>query len=258
MMNKNKNICARMFAAVLLASTVITGTASAETTVRLQSLRNEAAFSEGYAMSVEDWTTHTLQARSNNSTHFWHQSQNRPQVWIADIGTLLFDDSDKDGYHAGFSLTIDIDSEFGDTEVYARIYLESALSPLTLLHKTNRFSVYGTTIGDEYRVDTELRNNIATDDYNIVIDIHNAWTDELIDTANERGFENLRLLPLESAEQQYATGDDDVYGDSSGDHHHDETLAGVRVTEHAASFHPILVALLAGGIWLRRRQRLEC
>lgn len=237
-----------------LCSTFLTiGTATAETTVRLQSASEQASFSEGYALSVEDWSKHTLLSRSNTSDHFWHQSQSRPQVWISDIGTLLFDDSDRDGYHAGFSLTIDVDSEYGDTEVYAKIYMESDATPLTLLHKTNRFAVYGTTIGDEYRVDTELRSNFSSDDYDIVIDIHDAWTDTLIDTANARGFENLRQLPLESAEQQH-------YSDlNSETDYESDALDGtddVVVTEYGGALHP-LFALFLGLAALRHSKRIK-
>lgn len=219
---------------------------AAQTQVRLQSHSDTAAFSEGYKLSVEDWSAQTRQAQARNNTHFQHHSQDRPQVWISDIGTLLFDDSDGDGYHAGFSITIDVDSEYGDTEVYANIYLQSALDPLALLHKTSRFSIYGSTIGDEYRIDTELRNNFSEGEYDVVVDIHDAWSDQLLDTANARGFSNLRGLPLESGEQNQSHEDD---------HHDGIAIASddVIVTEYAGAFHPLVLMALIGG-WVARRR----
>lgn len=225
----------------------------AETQVRLQSSSNGAAFSEGYSLSVEDWSEQTQRSNSTrfnarDFSQFSHQHQNKPQVWISDIGTLLFDDHDGDGYHSGFSMTIDVDSEYGDTEVYANIYLQSDTQTLSLLHKTSRFSVYGSTLGDEYRIDTELRNNFATDDYDVVVDIHDAWSDQLLDTANARGFSNLSHLPLESSDQNedYLSDDDHDSQDLNGE-------ADVVVTEYAGAFHPLwLLALISG--WAARRK----
>lgn len=234
------------FITSLAAMTLVSTPSFAQTHVRLQSNTDFAAFSEGYKLSVEDWSAQTKLSQERTISRFQHHNQDRPQVWISDIGTLLFDDSDGDGYHSGFSITIDVDSEYGDTEVYANIYLQSTLNPLELLHKTSRFSIYGTTIGDEYRIDTELRNNFATQEYDVMVDIHDAWSDQLLDTANARGFSNLSSLPLESGEQNQSQDEqyDDLNATASTD---------VNVTEYVAAFHPLLLIPLIGG-WLARRR----
>jgi len=231
----------------LIATALLSASAAADTQVRLQSSNNAAAFSEGYALSVEDWSAQTRQSSARANSQFFHHSQERSQVWISDIGTLLFDDHDNDGYHAGFSITIDVDSEYGDTEVYANIYLQSEIETLKLLHKTSRFSVYGSTIGDEYRIDTELRNNFASDHYNVVVDIHDAWSDALLDTANARGFNNLSNLPLESNVQNQASNNTDQ------DDYDDDLSSDVVVTEYAGAVHPALFMLLLSG-WIARRR----
>lgn len=239
--------CLRIVLGAATGLALSTQATIADTQVRITSENHTAAFSEGYALSVEDWNAQTRAFRSDLSGAFHHQSQERSQVWISDIGTLLFDDNDGDGYHAGFSLTLDVDSEYGDTEVYASIYLEPQNSPTILLHTTGRFSVYGSTIGDEYRVDTELRNSFASDDYNVIIDIHDAWSDRLLDTANARGFSNLSQLPLESADLDYGSEADHTAEQNQGS-------ADVVVTEYAGLFHPALLLLLAGLACFRRYQ----
>lgn len=228
-------------------TTLCLSTASfAETQVRLESNSESATFSEGYKLSVEDWSAQTRLSRSRTDSQFKHHSQERPQVWISDIGTSLFDDFDGDGYHSGFSITIDVDSDYGDTEVYAKIYLQSTFDQAALLHQTSRFAVYGTTTGDEYRIDTEFRNNFALDDYDVMVDIHDAWSDQLLDTANARGFPNLGSLPLESGEQnqppQYLEGDSD-----------ENINDDVVITEYAGASHPLALLALFGG-WLARRR----
>jgi len=230
-----------------------------------------ASVTEGYSLNAAAANPNSRSAHTNDRSGFHHQSQPRPQIWISDIGTLLFDDLDGDGYHSGFSVTIDVDSEFGDTEVYAKIYLEPSDSPSVLMHTTSHFSVYGTSVGDEYRVDTELRNNFVADHYSVAIDIHDAWSDKLLATANERGFSNLRQLPLESSDMtQYDHNPDQHDSDqhvSDSDHEHDDhqhdndhqtdqdSSADVVVTEYAGLFHPALLLLLAGGLLIRRRNR---
>jgi len=234
--------------AVLVTSIFVSTQGLAETQVRLQSTNESAAFSEGYALSVEDWSTQTKQFRAQTNPEFQHHAQARPQVWISDIGTLLFDDFDRDGYHSGFSLSIDVDSDYGDTEVYANIYLQAEFGVLELLHRTSRFSIYGSTVGDEYRVDTELRNNFPSNEYNVTIDIHDAWSDQLLDTANARGFSNLNQLPLESGQQNDLPDGEHLGSDTSAG------LADVVITEQAGAFNPVLLLTLLGG-WLLRRAR---
>lgn len=245
---QHRNLRATLIAAALTAASFSTA-GFAQTQVRLQSNTETAAFSEGYKLSVEDWSAQRdlSQSQSHADSHFRHHSKDRPQVWISDIGTLLFDDGDGDGYHSGFSITIDVDSEYGDTEVYANIYLQSSFEPLALLHKTSRFSVYGTSIGDEYRVDTELRSNFLEGEYDVMVDIHDAWSDELLDTANARGFSNLAGLPLEAANQNQTDDSDAPLSANSS--------ADVVVTEYAGAFNPLLIITLIGGWMARRRLR---
>jgi len=246
---------------ILLGASMIFTNAHADTTKQALSTSNAVAVSEGYTLSSEGANAQGRSANTNKLGSFHHQTQGRPQVWISDIGTLLFDDLDGDGFHSGFSITIDVDSEFGDTEVYAKIYLESSDSPAQLLHTTERFTVYGTTSGDEYRVDTELRNNYAADHYSVSIDIHDAWSDELLATANERGFNNLKQLPLESTEMTQHDWDADQYNvddDYQDDNHHhddDDGATDVIVTEYAGLFHPMLLLALTAGLFIRRRKR---
>jgi len=244
----------------VLGAALVSSNVQASTTNPPQSSIDNATISEGYTLSKEAGNASARSAQTRKLGNFHHQSQDRPQVWIGDIGTLLFDDLDGDGFHSGFSVTIDVDSEYGDTEVYAKIYLEPSDTASVLLHTTEQFSIYGTTVGDEYRVDTELRNNYVADNYSVSIDIHDAWTDELLDTANERGFNNLKQLPLESSEMnQYDEAPNQHNNDAghpSDDHEHDDDdySDDIVVTEYAGSFHPTLLLILVGAMMLRRRK----
>ncbi len=225
-----------------ISLTGLHATAHAESQLRLLSENDNVAVSEGYQASLETLATQTQTFRSSNQHEDWkHRDQYRPGVWVANVGMLLFNDADHDGYYAGFSLSIDVDCDYGDTDVYAKIYLQQDNGEMYLLHTTSRFTVYSLTIGDEYRVDTELRSNYYAGQYNVTIDIHDAWSDELLDTATHRGFDNLQSLPLEADSQQQSP------------YHNDEPTgsADVVVTEYAGLFGPW--ALVAFALCALRR-----
>ncbi len=248
----------------LLFMPLLANDAIAETQVRIQTKNLNSDVSEGYSLSVEDWSTQTKEAREKKQPNLRRSSRHAtyltPQVWVASIGTLLFDDLDGDGYHSGFSLSMDVDSEFGDTDVYATIYLSGSNEELNLLHTSERFTIYGSLIGDEYRIDTELRNNYPTDYYDVTIDVHDAWSDEVLDSVNARVFSNLNALPLESSDNEYDYSDyTDDQSDNSDNEDHQATQhpansrADVVITEYAGALHPVLLLMALAGLFLRRR-----
>ena len=248
---------------ILLAALQVLTSAHANMSESAHSRDKSTSISEGYTISDNGALEQSRSAQAKNLGDFHHQTHDRPTIWISDIGTLLFDDWDSDGYHSGFSITIDVNSEFGDTEVYAKIYLEPSYSASVLLHTTERFSVYGTTASDEYRVDTELRNNFEADYYNLSIDIHDAWSDELLTSANARGFNNLNQLPLESGEMTgFAGGTNQHLAENSfehDNHYHanNNGAADVVVTEYAGLFHPAILLILFGSLLIRHRIRVK-
>jgi len=243
----------------LVMTPLFVNQALAETQVRIQTSNFNSDVSEGYNLSVEDWSVQTKDARESKQQTSMRRSSrhaaiDKPLVWVSNIGTLLFDDLDGDGYHSGFSLTIDVDSEFGDTDVYTAIYLSGSDDELNLLHTSERFTIYGSLIGDEYRIDTELRNNFPTDYYDITIDVHDAWSEEVLDTVNARVFTNLNALPLESSDNESDYIDyPDNHDDDLSDHHPANTSADIVITEYAGALHPAVLLLFLAGLFLRRK-----
>jgi len=249
----------------LVLTPFVANTALAESQVRIQSSNLNSDVSEGYNLSVEEWSAQTQDAREKKQSTVRrsnrHASIDKPLVWVANIGTLLFDDLDGDGYHSGFSLTIDVDSEFGDTDVYAAIYLSGWDEELNLLHTSETFTIYGSLIGDEYRIDTELRQNFPTDNYDITIDIHDAWSDEVLDTVNDRIFSNLNALPLESSDNEHFFIDDfdnqNEQDNNSNNQHPATSSADIVIREYAGALHPALLIMVLVGLLVRRRPRIS-
>ncbi|MGQ7845054.1 choice-of-anchor H family protein [Granulosicoccus sp. 3-233] len=121
-------------------------------------------------------------------------------TWITDIGVLLYNDADDDAYFAGFSLSVDADSIYTDTDVYLSIDMQRALHPVERLHISHVFPLYGQSAADEYRIDIELLSNHVPDHYDLIIELRDAYNHQTLDRVDASDFSNLHALPLESNE----------------------------------------------------------
>ena len=172
-------------------------------------------------------------------------------AWLNEVGTLLFNDSDGDGYFSSLSLSLDADTEFSSVDVYATIDIQSALSPNRFfnerLHTTQPFTVYGRSLADEYRVDIDLVSNYSPDIYDLQITLVDAYSHDILDRVDAQVFRNLSSLSLESQDNV------DVFvpvnnrpvrpGNDS-----------VRVEEFAGSSGAGLLSLFLGALILRSRR----
>ncbi len=128
-------------------------------------------------------------------------------AWLNDIGTLLYNDIDGDGYFSGLSLSIDADSDYSSYDVYAIINISGAIDGsagyLTeQLHTTLPFTVYGRSASDEYRVDIDLVRNYNPDIYDLQVLLVDSHDNRVLDAVDAFDFRNLSSLPLESTDNQ--------------------------------------------------------
>ncbi len=268
-------------AAGLFATSAAADNSSRTMPLLMQTVGEDNAIAEGYANPVETWIEHVVPlSRQSNKRHHFHE----PEIWVADIGTLLFNDSDDDGYFAGFSVSIDVDVSWDSADVFAKFYLQPDGVEPNLLHSTNVFTIYEQAISDRYRVDVDLLGNYPAGDYNLIIDVVDASTGRVVDSVSHLTHRNLEDLPLESAdfqphaphlpmnEQEHGDDfdDEDDYGDDHGDHGHDhddhdydpdhdldfeiEYGLSASVTEYGgASGYALLLAMVAA-LGLRARR----
>lgn len=157
-------------------------------------------------------------------------------IWITDIGTLLYIDDDQDGYFSGFSLTIDADTDYSHADVYATIDVRRSQGERERLHTTGSFSIYGNSLTDEYRIDIELVRNYPIGDYDLFVNLVDANDHAVLDTVGANDISNLSRLPLESEEFD----NDPAPITPVTQIHSSTTNSNIRVVEHSG----------AGSAWL--------
>jgi hypothetical protein len=156
---------------------------------------------------------HQQAARSTQQrTVVSHANQD---FWIYDASVTLRNDLDYDGYAYRFSLEFDADTVYQRAEVYARLYLTRG-ELYKEFHTTSVFSIFGDDEGDSLVVDTELLNGFPTGDYEMLIELYDAYSDELVATLDSYDDPDLYLLSLESKNFEYTETTVIVEGGSAG------------------------------------------
>ena len=163
------------------------------------------------------------------------------ETWVAEIGTLLTRDLDNDGYFTGFSLSIDVDTYFTNQDVYLALFTRDSSGAESPLHRTRNFSIYGNALTDEYEIDIDLVSSYPADTYDLIIDVHDARDDRILDSIDNRQFSNLRSLPLESEDLDIAPRPSNTRPDAPSNDDGQVPAGSIRVAEHAGS---------ASGWWL--------
>ncbi|MCC2606831.1 choice-of-anchor H family protein [Planctobacterium marinum] len=125
------------------------------------------------------------------------------EIWVYDAWVVLKGDYDHDSYYSEFELGFDVDTRYSYAEVYARIFLGDG-HLFREIHTTSVFHVHGDNSQDEFVINSELLEGFASNDYDLLIEIYDADTDELHDSYDHLNDNDLYLLPLESNEYEHS------------------------------------------------------
>jgi hypothetical protein len=119
--------------------------------------------------------------------------------WIYDADVDLYSDHDFDGFYTGIDLLFDADTIYAEAEVYAVIYLSYELGPWNEYVSTENFVIFGASGNDEYIIDTELVTGYPTGDYDLLIELFDAYDGTFLDSFGPEDSSELSFLPLEDA-----------------------------------------------------------
>jgi MYXO-CTERM domain-containing protein len=119
--------------------------------------------------------------------------------WIYDATTDIFADRDRDGYYSFLRVQFDVDSIYSESYVYAEIYLSADGTSWEHLYSTDDFAVWGSDPDDDYEVETELVEGYSTALYDVLVEIYDADTGELVDEYGPNESPLFSVLPLEDS-----------------------------------------------------------
>lgn len=236
--------------------------------------RQYNVLSEGYVNSLEEIESNlqTLDQETANAPDSFATTPRsgfnpyRTPAIFVDVGTSLFSDADRDGFFAGFSVSVDIDiinSSYHDIPVFVRVFLRPPEEPFQLFHVSDRFRIYRSLISDTYRIESELVTNFPAGYYDMQLELVDAITGETLDVIDDRSYRSLSGLPLESIDRTgvltqlapMGTDENSALQTSFNDTASDAGLVREAVVrEHVGSMWFLLPVLLSAGL-IRRFRR---
>ena len=124
------------------------------------------------------------------------------EFWIYESWITLENDIDYDGYHSTFSIEFDADTIFNQVPVYAVLYL-GANGAYDAIHVSSEFYIYGEDSTDTFTIESTLVSGFPPNEYDILLELYDAETEELV--AFTDGYDDgaLAFVPLESENNEY-------------------------------------------------------
>ena len=116
---------------------------------------------------------------------------------IYEASTALFDDFDGDGYYTYLRVNFDVDTDYSVADVYADVYLVDSGGGFTRIYESDIFTIYGSSGTDDYEIEAELVAGFPPDDYDVLIEVYDAYDDRLVVEYGAWESSALSLLPLE-------------------------------------------------------------
>jgi len=130
------------------------------------------------------------------NTDFW--------FYLADVE--LYGDDDRDGFYSGVDLLFDIDTYYSVADIYAVAYLSFEGGPWEEYAVTEDFTIFESSGTDDYVVVTDLVSGYPTGEYDILIEVFDADTNDFLASTGPEDTSELAFLPLEDMDRDQPFG----------------------------------------------------
>lgn len=117
--------------------------------------------------------------------------------WIFDSWATLSNDLDYDGYYSTVTVEFDADTIYNRAYVYAIIYL-GVNDVFDSVHVTSVFAIDSDSSNDSFIVESELLSGFPSNEYEIMIELYDADTDQFVAFSDGLDDADLAIVPLES------------------------------------------------------------
>ena len=135
--------------------------------------------------------------------------------WIYDSWVSFQSDRDADGYYSSFSITLDADTIYNAASVYAVIFV-GRNDTYESIYTTSTFTLYGDESQDSLTIDSELVTGFPPREYQLLIELYDATTNQLVAYSDDYDDADLAYLNLESRNHDQAYQDTVVVVDKHG------------------------------------------
>lgn len=157
--------------------------------------------------------------------------------WIYDTYIDYNVDFDYDGYYSAFTLALDADTVYSSAPVYFIAYIGDG-DYFDAFHVSSVFYLNGDTTADTFYLDNTLLAGYPSGDYEILVELYDAYDDTLVAYADGYTDNDLMYVPLESDDYEYQP---------SG--------TVVVVEEYGGSLHWLMLIVLGGIVATRVTRR---
>lgn len=120
-----------------------------------------------------------------------------PDFWVFDAFVELNSDSDYDGFYSYFTVEFDVDTVYSDADIYARLFLSRG-DVFEEYHTSSVFQISGDSSFDSIVIESELVSGFAPGDYELLIEIYDAYDDSLVAIYDGYDDADLSFISLES------------------------------------------------------------
>ena len=120
-------------------------------------------------------------------------------IIIYDASTELISDFNDDGFYHRFSVTIDADTVYDTSYVYARLYLSFEGGPWNHYATSDNYHIYGDSELDTFVIETELADGFPPGYYDVRIELYDADFDNWLLSYGPYDDASLSGLPLEDS-----------------------------------------------------------
>jgi hypothetical protein len=119
------------------------------------------------ALEAEDYASSPRRQRDDGVANRHDQLF---EIFSADA--RLLSDIDGDGFHHAINVSFDVDVNYDDAMVYAKLYLSRDGEPWSQYFTTDLFYIHGDSVDDVYEVETELLSGYYPGYYAVLIEIY--------------------------------------------------------------------------------------
>ena len=159
--------------------------------------QKEPSRDEFAALSLSGDRSKTTRARSQQKTSGDNAQAPNTDFWFYTADVELFMDRDRDGYYTGIDLLFDADTYYDVADVFAVLYLSYEYGPWNEYAETETFTIFGASADDEYIVETDLVEGYPTGNYDILIELYDAYDNSFVASFGPEDTSELAILPLE-------------------------------------------------------------